>query len=272
VRATRPTTAPARVPAGALVFAWGGAALFAVSLLFFLYRYLIVFGRPALSGVEGPLVPPIVIDVALFTAFALHHSVFARPAVKRRVAARLPMPLERSLYTWVASALFLAVCAAWRDVPGELYRLSGVAAAAGYAIQAIGVWLTAQSSARLDVLDLAGVRPLIARGLKTPGPQEPETSVPGRKTSSPPSTPSDHVPLVTTGLYGFVRHPLYFAWTLLVFAAPHMTATRFTFATISTVYLAIAIPFEEQALVRTFGARYHDYQQRVRWRMIPFLY
>ena len=279
MRATRPTAAPARVPAGALIFAWSGAALFAASLLFFLYRYLIAFGRPALSGVEGPvlsgvegpalsgvegpgtLLTPIVIDVALFTAFALHHSVFARPAVKRRVAALLPAALERSLYTWVASALFLAVCAAWREVPGELYRFGGAIAAAGYTIQAIGVWLTAQSSARLDVLDLAGVRPVLnARGLKSPGPQGDESPDP------------DHVPLVTTGLYGFVRHPLYFAWALIVFGTPHMTATRLTFAIVSTLYLAIAIPLEEQALVRTFGARYHDYQKRVRWRMIPFLY
>ena len=72
----------------------------------------------------------------------------------------MPAPLERSLYTWIASALFLVVCAAWRDVPGELYHLTGAIAGAGYAIQAIGIWLTARSSARLDVLDLAGVRPV----------------------------------------------------------------------------------------------------------------
>ena len=80
------------------------------------------------------------------------------------------------------------------------------------------------------------------------------------------------MPLVTTGLYGFVRHPLYFAWTLVVFAAPHMTLTRFTFAAVSTAYLAIAIPFEERALVRRFGAQYSDYQRAVKWRMIPGLY
>ena len=28
------------------------------------------------------------------------------------------------------------------------------------------------------------------------------------------------------GVYGFVRHPLYFAWVLMVFATPDMTATR----------------------------------------------
>lgn len=255
----RPTAAPVRVPAGALVFAWGGAAVFAGSLLFFFYCYLIRFGRIA---APGPIAAPMAIDVVLFTIFALHHSVFARPAVKGRVAALLPVPLERSLYTWIASALFLVVCAAWRDVPGRLYHLTGVIAGAGYVVQAIGIWLTARSSAQLDVLDLAGVRPVLnARGLKAPGLPRDE-----------PSPDPDYVPLVTTGLYGFVRHPLYFAWTLVVFAAPHMTLTRFTFAAVSTAYLAIAIPFEERALVRLFGPQYSDYQRAVKWRMIPGLY
>ena len=231
---------------------------FAGSLLFFLYCYLFRFGRLA---PPGPIAAPIAIDVGLFTLFALHHSVFARTAVKGRVAALLPAPLERSLYTWIASALFLVVCAAWRDVPGQLYHFTGAIAGAGYVVQAIGVWLTARSSAQLDVLDLAGVRPVLnARGLKTPGPQR----------IQPPEP--DHVPLVTTGLYGFVRHPLYFAWTLVVFAAPHMTLTRFTFAAVSTAYLAIAIPFEERALVRLFGTQYSDYRRAVKWRMIPGLY
>jgi hypothetical protein len=236
-----------RTPAVALAFAWCGAAAFAGSLLFFLYSYLVTFGRPA--G-HTALVEPIAIDTILFTGFALHHSAFARSAVKNRLASLLSPALERSVYTWVASLLFIGVCAAWRGVPGRLYELTGAAAGAGYAVQVVAIFLTARSSARLDVLDLAGVRPFLAAR----------------------NGVAAHVPLVTTGLYGFVRHPLYFAWMLLVFAAPHMTMTRLTFAVLSTGYLAIAIPFEERALVGVFGAGYREYQGRVRWRMIPGVY
>jgi methanethiol S-methyltransferase len=239
----------------AWLFAWSGAAAFAASLAFFLYSYLIRFGRPAPG--TSTLVP-IAIDVALFTLFALHHSLFARPFVKRRLFGvgvrpgsdlRLtPNSLERPTYVWLASALFISVCAAWRPVPGDLYRVSGVLAIAAYAVHVAGIILTARGSARLDVLDLAGVRAVS------------------------PARPATHVPLQTRGVYGFVRHPVYFAWVLMVFGTPHMTMTRLTFAIVSTVYLAIAIPFEERGLLDVFGPDYRAYQQRVRWRFIPGLY
>jgi protein-S-isoprenylcysteine O-methyltransferase Ste14 len=78
--------------------------------------------------------------------------------------------------------------------------------------------------------------------------------------------------LQTGGVYGVVRHPLYFGWALLVFGAPQMTVDRFAFALISTIYLAIAIPFEERGLDEMFGPAYDGYRKHVRWRMLPGLY
>jgi protein-S-isoprenylcysteine O-methyltransferase Ste14 len=51
-----------------------------------------------------------------------------------------------------------------------------------------------------------------------------------------------------------------------------MTLTRFSFAVISTAYLALAIPFEERSLVEVFGEEYDAYSRRVRWRMLPGIY
>ena len=230
------------------MISWLGAVAFAASLGWFFYCYLVLWGVPA---PPGPIARPVLIDTALFSVFALHHSVFARPGLKARVARLVPAELERSLYSWISSVLFLLICSLWQPVPGVLYRADGLVAVAGYCVQAAGVALTLYAGRSMGFLDLAGVRQV-------------QTAALGRRPA--------HVALQTTGLYGFVRHPLYFSWVLMVFGSPVMTATRFTFASISTAYLAVAIHWEERSLVGLFGGAYDEYREHVRWRMIPFVY
>ena len=231
----------------ALIFAWLGAILFISSLLVLLHAYFVTFGH---VPPDGPAVRPLLFDVVLFSVFALHHSVFARSGVKLWMTRLVSSVLERSVYTWTASLLLLAVCLLWRPVPGQLYEVQGLMAGLFISIQFIGVLLTVRGSSTLGILDLAGVRQ--ASNVADSGPA--------------------HVPLVTTGLYGFVRHPLYFSWLLVVFATPHMTMTRLTFAIVSSAYLGMAIPFEERGLIRVFGEDYRRYQRKVRWRMLPGVY
>lgn len=228
--------------------AWTGAVLFAGSLGYFLYMYLLTFGRPV---PDAPVAPAIAADVLLFSAFALHHSLFARTPVRAWIRRVFPAPLERSVYTWIASLLFIGVCWLWVPVAGVLYTLDAPFRWAAHAAQAAGIILTILGARALDALDLAGVRPVLRA-----------------RTGARPA----HVPLSTTGVFGIVRHPLYFGWALLVCGAPHMTATRAVFAIVSCAYVAIAISWEERGLVETFGADYEQYQQRVRWRMVPFVY
>jgi methanethiol S-methyltransferase len=230
------------------IVAWSGGALFVVSLAYFLYSYVYRFGR---AVPDGPVLRPVAVDCLLFSAFALHHSVFARLPVKAWVRAVTPPALERSTYTWLASLLFIVSCWAWQPVPGQLYEIEGPWRWLAEGTQIAGIVLTVLGSRALDVLDLAGIRAVIRA-----------------RTGTPPA----HAPLSTTGVFGIVRHPLYFGWTLLVLAAPHMTATRAVFALVSTAYVAMAIPWEERGLVETFGADYERYRKGVRWRMIPFVY
>jgi methanethiol S-methyltransferase len=234
----------------ALIVAWTGAGLFAASLAWFVYCYMVRFGRLAPPG-DG--FAAVLVNVLLFSAFALHHSVLARTGAKRAIRQIVPPELERSLYTWVASLLFLGVCTWWRPVPGVLYQVGGPWQAAGWAVQLVGILLTLRASSALDVLDLAGVRAV-------------------ERSSGPGSTDGKSQPLTTGGLYGFVRHPLYFAWALFVFSTPTMTGTRAAFAMISTAYLMIAIPWEERGLVDAFGQEYEAYRRKVKTRMIPWVY
>ena len=232
-----------------LAIAWLGAVVFAASLFWFVYSYLVTYGVVVTNSRVSIAV---VTNVILFSMFALHHSVFARSGVKRVVEAVVPPPLERSLYTWIASLLFIGVCTWWQPVDGVVYHLHGVWRVIAYAAQAVGFVLSGRAAGALDTLDLAGVRPVMRAAAGSP--------------------PEQHVPLETNGLFGFVRHPLYFGWALFVFATPLMTGTRLVFAIVSTGYLALAIPWEERSLIETFGKEYEAYRTRVRWRMLPWLY
>ena len=230
------------------VFAWGGAVLFLASLSFFLYSYAVTFGEIVGVPPDAPGQRPraILVNVVLFSIFALHHSIFARERVRAWVARVVPPPLERAWYVWVASVLFIAVCAWWQAVPGVAWRIEGVWRWFALGAQAVGIWLTLHSAAILDIFELSGIRQLAPRR----GPPEFKTS----------------------GPYGWVRHPIYTGWFLAVFCAPTMTMTRLVFAIVSSMYLLIAIPFEERSLRQAAGEAYIAYSRRVRWRLLPGLY
>ena len=227
----------------ARLMAWLGGAIFVASLAFFVWTYFLRF---SLVPADGSVVTPVLFDLTLFTAFAVHHSVLARSGAKRWLTRRVPPHLERSVYVWTASVLFIGVCALWAPVPGVAYHHVGLAAVPHWLAVALGGWLTLRSAGVIDPLELAGIR----------------------QVHGDASSPRFRV----VGHYHLVRHPIYLGWLLLVFGVPHMTGTRLTFAVISSAYLIVAIPFEEQSLIETFGDDYRNYQQAVRWRLIPGLW
>src|SRR5437879_4538127 len=103
------------------LFVWLGGALFVGALAYCVWSYLATWSAPgAFNGWRA-----VAADAALFSIFALHHSVLARDGVKARLARHIPERLLRSVYVWIASALLVLVCAAWRPTGGDLYRVTG---------------------------------------------------------------------------------------------------------------------------------------------------
>jgi protein-S-isoprenylcysteine O-methyltransferase Ste14 len=51
-----------------------------------------------------------------------------------------------------------------------------------------------------------------------------------------------------------------------------MTPSHVAFAAVSTVYLVIAMFYEERTLHETFGPAYADYARKVRRKMVPGVY
>ncbi len=238
--------------------ALGGLLFFIDALAYFAYRYVAVFGRE----LPGPINPrAIVVDVTLFTVFALHHSLFARDPIRKGITRSVGV-LERSTYVWIASALFIAVCAWWQPVAGDVWRIDEPAGVwLLRATQLVGVWLTLRSALMIDFLELAGFRQV------------------GRVQTDPPSTvgrvlsdPANGSPFKTSGPYGWVRHPIYAGWFLLVFSVSSMTMTRLVFALTSSLYLLIAIPLEERALRSSSAGAYEQYMKQVRWKLLPHVF
>jgi protein-S-isoprenylcysteine O-methyltransferase Ste14 len=67
----------------------------------------------------------------------------------------------------------------------------------------------------------------------------------------------------TPFLYRFVRHPLYLGFFLAFWSAPQMTAGHLLLAIGMSVYMLIAIQYEERDLIAFHGRDYEDYRSRV---------
>lgn len=79
--------------------------------------------------------------------------------------------------------------------------------------------------------------------------------------------------VIDSGLYGIVRHPMYSATLLLFLAMPLVLGSIFSFIIFLTYPLLIAkrIKGEEQLLEKELEG-YSEYKQKVKYRLIPFVW
>ena len=74
--------------------------------------------------------------------------------------------------------------------------------------------------------------------------------------------------LITTGVYGIVRHPLYVAGIVFVTFSPHVTVNGLTFTVLADLYFLFGMFIEERRFVKIFGDEYREYMKQVP-RMVP---
>ena len=79
--------------------------------------------------------------------------------------------------------------------------------------------------------------------------------------------------VVSTGLYGIVRHPMYMATVLMYLAMPLVLGSLIAFG-IMMLYIPIIIRRinDEEQLLKTELQGYTKYCTQVRWRLIPYIY
>ncbi|HEX6376567.1 MAG TPA: isoprenylcysteine carboxylmethyltransferase family protein [Allosphingosinicella sp.] len=226
---------------------------FAAYLLFFgTFLYLIAFvgDLPWVprtvdrGGASGPVGLAIVVDVALIALFGLQHSLMARAGFKRAWTRIVPPPVERSVYVLAASLVLILLFLLWRPMPATVWHVGNeVAATVLWALFALGWLVVLLSTFLISHFELFGLAQVWGHAR-------------GAGEVAPPK-------FRTPFFYRHVRHPLYSGFFLAFWATPHMTAGHLLLAAGVSVYMLIAIRYEERDLVALFGADYEAYRGRV---------
>ena len=229
------------------------ALLFSIvcyAIFFATFLYLIVFvgdfAFATLTVNTGPESPPAiaaVIDVVLIALLGLQHSVMARPAFKRWWTRFVPPPIERSVYVLSASIVLMILFLCWRPLDAIVWNVSNpLLAGAIWAIFWIG-WLTVLLSTFLiNHFELFGL-------------QQTWFNLRGRRAAAPE--------LRQPFFYRWVAHPLYAGFFLAFWAAPQMTVGHLLLAMGLSIYMLIAIRYEERDLTNLFGDDYRRYRAGV---------
>ena len=231
--------------AAALVF-----SIVCYAIFFATFLYLIVFvgdfAFATLTVNTGPESPPAIaalIDVALIALFGLQHSIMARPAFKRWWTRFVPPPIERSVYVLSASIVLMILFLCWRPIDAIVWNVGNpLLADAIWAIFWIG-WLTVLLSTFLiNHFELFGL-------------QQTWFNLRGRQAAAPQ--------LRQPFFYRWVAHPLYAGFFLAFWAAPQMTVGHLLLALGLSIYMLIAIRYEESDLTDLFGDDYRRYRANV---------
>jgi protein-S-isoprenylcysteine O-methyltransferase Ste14 len=201
------------------------------------------------------------IIVLIFFSFACIHSITTSIWLKHACGNLIGDIFVRGYYRAFYNALsFVTVAIAFfliaRVPDGELWTAPAWLMWPMHGIQIAAMVFGAQAFKHLDVCEFMGFKQVwkyITR-------REVSGDIDGLTRQG----------LVTTGVYGIVRHPLYLAGIIIFTINPHFTLNTFTTAVLADIYFLFGMIIEERRFVKIFGAEYRKYKERIPM-MIPRL-
>ncbi|HET9814115.1 MAG TPA: NnrU family protein [Sphingomicrobium sp.] len=233
-------------------------AIICYAIFFATFLYLIGFvGNFAVvpKTVDSPMASvstgaAVIIDLALIALFGVQHSVMARPGFKKAWTRIVPPVAERSVYVLLASVALIVMFLFWQPIGAVVWNVANPLAVdllwiifwAGFGIVLVSTFL-------INHFELFGLQQawFHTRRREEQAPQLREPS-----------------------LYRLVRHPMMAGFFLALWAIPTMTAGHLLLAAGMSVYILVALHYEERDLVGIFGADYEDYRGRVGMLMPRF--
>ena len=79
--------------------------------------------------------------------------------------------------------------------------------------------------------------------------------------------------MIDSGLYGLVRHPMYSATILMFLAMPLVLGSLLSFAVFLVYpFLIVKRITDEEKLLEQELHGYKEYKQKVKYRLIPFIW
>ena len=195
------------------------------------------------SGIGGPLLEALGVNVLLLGLFAVQHSLMARPGFKRWWTTFVPSAMERSTYVLLASLILLLIFWQWRPIGGIAWSIeSPVGRAIVWAICAVGWLVVLLSTFMINHFDLFGLRQAY---LAMVG--------------------AEYTPLRFTErwLYAFVRHPIMLGFLIAFWAVPTVSWGHLLFTVGCTGYIFVGLWFEERDLLAHHGDDFRRYRERV---------
>jgi protein-S-isoprenylcysteine O-methyltransferase Ste14 len=242
------TSAPSHTcRATAAVLAAYGSGSYVIFLAVFLYSVGFVGNWLVPKSIDsGPTVEvseSLTVNLLLLAAFALQHSLMARPRFKKWWTRIVPQPIERSTYVLVSSLLLALMFWQWQPIPAIVWEFQNqFLVGLMWALFAIGWLIVLISTILIDHFELFGLRQSWSGFLGL---------------SSPSAT------LRQPLLYRVVRHPIIVGFIIAFWATPVMSWGHLLFAGMTTAYILVALQLEERDLRAVFGTDYERYQNSV---------
>jgi methanethiol S-methyltransferase len=230
-----------------------GLVAYLIFLITFLYSIgfvgNLIVPKSIDSGSSGSVVNAFLINLMLLSIFAIQHSVMARPAFKRWWTKIIPAAIERSTYVLLSSLALILLFWQWQPMSELVWDVANpIARNVIWGIFWLGWIVVLVSTFLISHFDLFGLRQvyLYMKGQEY-----------------------KHDSFKTPFLYKLVRHPIMLGFIIAFWATPHMTTGHALFSIVTTLYILIALQFEERDLLSYHGAAYKEYQDEVSM-IVPF--